>query len=293
MGQDSSTTTLDPLLAAIGARLFGLRRAAGLSRRALSIRADISERYLAQLEGGTGNASVSVLARLAEALDTPLGELLAEPDPLVPLLRKATLDQRTDIARILGPGKARDGRIALVGLRGAGKSTLGPLLAARLGLPFRELNAEIAQDAGMPAGEVMALYGEAAYRRRERAALERLAEGPPLVLTAAGGIVADAETYNLLLAQFLTIWLRATPEEHMTRVRAQGDERPMQGNPQAMAELRAILDARTTAYARARLMVDTSGRTPQQILKLIQTDLRPLITRSTLVRRGVQAPESE
>ena len=155
----------------------------------------------------------------------------------------------------------------MIGLRGAGKSTIGRLAATRLDLPFCELNDEIAAAAGISVTELFALYGQEGYRRLEREAIARLAQGPAMVLAVAGGIVSEPDTFDSLLVNFRTVWLRASPEEHMVRVRAQGDERPMAGNPQAMKDLRAILTRREADYARADLVVDTSGRTVQTSLK--------------------------
>lgn len=275
---EDGTPAPDPLLAGIAARLRAARKGKRLTRRALSAAAGVSERYLAQLEGATGNASISVLARLADALGTEISALIAPTDPLADALARASARQRAQVARVLTPSAAWGGRVALIGLRGAGKSTLGPMLARHLNLPFQELNATIADEAGIPAGEVMALYGEGVYRRRERDALAVLAQGPPMVLAVSGGIVADTETYELLLNCFLTIWLQAQPQEHMARVKAQGDDRPMRDNPQAMAELNAILEDRTPAYARARLTTRTSGRTPEQTLEVLLKDLNPLLS---------------
>jgi XRE family aerobic/anaerobic benzoate catabolism transcriptional regulator len=163
------------------------------------------------------------------------------------------------------PARLRRQRICLIGLRGAGKSTLGRLLGETLSVPFIELNRDIEEQSGMPVNEVMALYGQEGYRRLERQALERIVQMTDcVVLAVAGGIVSEPETYNFLLRNFHTVWLKATPEEHMQRVRTQGDERPMAGNPKAMEELNAILTAREALYARADLTVDTSGRTLEQ-----------------------------
>ena len=233
----------DPLLALIGGRVRTARKAHKLSRKALSARAAVSERHLAQLEGGAGNISVLLLARIAGALDTRLADLVADPAAPLPTA-----------------GKAR--RIALIGLRGAGKSTLGRAAATALGLPFTELNAAITEEASLSPGEIFALYGEAGYRRFEAQALARIADTTDTVILATGGgIVGNPACYELLLARFHTVWLTAMPEEHMARVLAQGDKRPMAGDPHAMESLRAILDSRTAQYARAEARLDTSGST--------------------------------
>jgi XRE family aerobic/anaerobic benzoate catabolism transcriptional regulator len=252
----------------------------GLSRRVLAERSGVSQRYLAQLESGQGNISIGLLLRVADALDFRIEWLVAEDDPwtsdvvmISSLLRSATRAQRERVLEILdpeNPGLRRAGRIAFIGLRGAGKSTLGRLAAAQLGLPFRELNEDIAEASGMPAGEVMALYGPEGYRHLERQSLERIvATYDRLILAVAGGIVSQPETYNYLLRNFHTIWLKAEPEEHMARVRGQGDERPMAGNPDAMAELRNILTAREALYARAEAHINTSKTTLEKCLEAI------------------------
>lgn len=195
--------------------------------------------------------------------------LVADEDPwssdvaaFTSLYRSATREQRARVKEILDPEhpKARRARrIALIGLRGAGKSTLGRMAAKRIGLPFLELNEEIEQASGMPVNEVIALYGQEGYRRLERQSLERIvATHSEIVLAAAGGIVSEPETFNYLLRNYHTIWLKASPEEHMARVRAQGDERPMAGNPEAMDELRSILMSREALYRIAEARVNTS-----------------------------------
>jgi XRE family aerobic/anaerobic benzoate catabolism transcriptional regulator len=271
---------IDQLLASVGDRVRNARARMGLSRRVLAERSGVSQRYLAQLESGQGNISIGLLLRVADALDFRIEWLVAEDDPwtsdvvmISSLLRSATRAQRERVLEILdpeNPGLRRAGRIAFIGLRGAGKSTLGRLAAAQLGLPFKELNEDIAEASGMPAGEVMALYGPEGYRHLERQSLERIvATYDRLILAVAGGIVSQPETYNYLLRNFHTIWLKAEPEEHMARVRGQGDERPMAGNPDAMAELRNILTAREALYARAEVHVNTSKTTLEKSVEAI------------------------
>jgi XRE family aerobic/anaerobic benzoate catabolism transcriptional regulator len=271
---------IDQLLASVGERVRNARARMGLSRRVLAERSGVSQRYLAQLESGQGNISIGLLLRVADALDFRIEWLVAEDDPwtsdvvmISSLLRSATRGQRERVLEILdpeNPGLRRASRIAFIGLRGAGKSTLGRLAAAQLGLPFKELNEDIAEASGMPAGEVMALYGPEGYRHLERQSLERIvATYERLVLAVAGGIVSQPETYNYLLRNFHTIWLKAAPEEHMARVRGQGDERPMAGNPDAMAELRNILTAREALYARAEAHINTSKVTLEKCLEAI------------------------
>lgn len=272
------------LMTQVGDRVRRARERKGLSRRALSDRSGVSQRYLAQLEAGSGNISIGLLLRVAVALDHRIEWLVgqdesdqdescqdesgsSEPLRVARLYRAAGTEQRRRVLHLLDPDVApapRARRVALIGLRGAGKSTLGRRVGAALAMPFVELNQDIEQQAGMPVAEIMALYGGEGYRRLEQQALRRVIERhDSLILAVAGGIVSDPATYGLLLRQCHTIWLKADPEEHMARVRAQGDERPMAGNPQAMADLRSILTSRTDLYARAESVVDTAGRSPE------------------------------
>ncbi len=233
-------------LAAIGRRVRLIRARRGMTRRLLCQHSGVSERYIAQLEAGHGNVSVLVLRDIASGLGVEPVELL---------------DDMAEQPVARDPGAARRRRIALIGLRGAGKSTLGRMLAERRGLAFHELDREIERDAGMALGEMFELHGQAGYRRSERAALERLLADPRGAVIAAGGsIVAESGTYGLLLAHCFTVWVRASPEEHMSRVVGQGDLRPMRDNRQAMADLRAILDSREQLYARADAELDTAGK---------------------------------
>ena len=213
------------LLDKVGDRVRRLRQGRHYSRRELSELSGVSPRYLAQLEMGRGNISIALLQKIAIALDTDIEWLVSEntgeemPSQMLRLFNKADEQKRDHVIRILEGGiPSRAGRIALIGLRGAGKSTLGPMIANEFDVPFAELNGEIESSSGMPVGEVMALYGAEGYRRLERQALERLcASGEPLVLAVAGGIVEDGATYQMLLSSFHTVWLRATPEDHMER----------------------------------------------------------------------------
>jgi XRE family aerobic/anaerobic benzoate catabolism transcriptional regulator len=271
---------INELLGSVGERVRNARARTGLSRRVLAEKSGVSQRHLAHLESGQGNISIGLLLRVADALDFRIEWLVGEDDPwtsdivlITSLLRGATRAQRKRVLEILDPENPdlrRAGRIAFIGLRGAGKSTLGRLAATRLALPFKELNDDIAEASGMPAGEVMALYGPEGYRHLEWQSLERIvAVYDRLVLAVAGGIVSQPATYNYLLRNFHTIWLKATPEEHMARVRGQGDDRPMAGNPNAMAELRNILIARQALYARAEAHIDTSKTTLEKCLEAI------------------------
>jgi XRE family aerobic/anaerobic benzoate catabolism transcriptional regulator len=270
-------TGRDQFLSGLGDRVRTLRANRGMSRKALAREARISERHLANLETGSGNASVLMLRQLTRALHCSIAELVGEEGVASPewrrireLLRgrnESTLKRARElIAGILGSGRnpdpARTGRIALVGLRGAGKSTLGRMLADDRGIPFVELNRTIERLAGCDVSEVHALYGAGGYRRYELQALEDTVAGfPEAVIATGGGIVSEPATFALLLDQCFTVWLRATPEEHMKRVVAQGDMRPMAGNSEAMDDLKRILAGRENFYAKADLTLDTSGRT--------------------------------
>lgn len=264
-------------LADLGRRVRELRERRGLSRKLLARDSNVSERYLAQLETGNGNISVRLLRRVATALGVAVGELLAPEDHasvqrrlIRRFLERLPLHRLEDVIfrlmRDFGHEEAaRRKRIALIGLRGAGKSTLGAMLAQALKMPLIELNREVARETGLPSGEVMALYGLAAYRRIEQRVLERVArEQERAVIVAGGGIVNEEETFNLLLASCYTVWIRAQPEEHMARVIAQGDFRPMSGNAEAMDDLKRILAVREAMYRKADVVIDTSGETPQE-----------------------------
>ncbi len=269
-GDDEDTGAL----AALGDRVRELRARRGMTRKILAKDSGVSERYLAQLEGGQGNASLTILRRLARALDVPPAALIADApaDPTeltgsIELLRRldegrlaeahALLQETFGDAEIAG----RSGRIALIGLRGAGKTTLGKLLSERLGVPFLELDREIERESGVSLATIFDFYGQAGFRRMERRCLDRvIAEHPRFVLATGGSIVSEPSTFERLLAACWTIWLKASPSEHMERVVAQGDMRPMAGNRESMADLQRILAGREPLYRRADTAVDTSGR---------------------------------
>lgn len=265
-------------LAALGARVREQRERRGLARRVLAANADVSERYLAQLESGAGNVSIVLLRRIALALGVGVGDLVDDEgggnrQRLVGRFLERLPEHRLDdvmqrLLRDFGGGEvARRGRIALIGLRGAGKSTLGALLAAGLDVPFIELDREVEADVGMSLAEVFSLYGQSGYRRIERRCLERVVEAHErAVISVGGGIVSESDTYELLLARCFTVWVKAQPEEHMARVASQGDFRPMEGNHEAMDDLRRILAARAPLYGKADTVVDTSGRTLDESL---------------------------
>lgn len=246
-------------------RVRGLRAARGMTRKQLAQHSSISERYLAQLEGGKANPSIAVLWRIADAMGIDFGHLLHEP-PEPPLAHGGA------------PPRNRRG-LAVIGLRGAGKTTLGERLAASLTVPFLRLSEIIEERGGMEIGELFSLGGQKAYRRLERQALETLIDrDAPLVLEVGGSLVSEAVTYDLLRSAFVTVWLRARPEEHMERVVRQGDTRPMEGSAEAMADLYRILAEREADYRKADFVVDTSDRSVDecaQELRRIAADCLP------------------
>jgi len=274
----------DAFLVALGERLRMLRARRGITRKTLAHEAAVSERHLANLETGTGNASVLVLRQVAGALGCSLAELLGDETTASPewlmirdLLRGRSESDltraRSELAHLFAvdaPHGDRRRRIALIGLRGAGKSTLGRMLADDLGAPFVELNREVERIAGCSLLEVHSLYGLTAYRRYERRALEDvLRTHPEAVIATPGGLVSEPATFGLLLRECFTVWLRASPEEHMHRVIAQGDLRPMSGNREAMEDLKRILAGREAFYAKADASVSTSGRTLAQAFEAL------------------------
>jgi XRE family aerobic/anaerobic benzoate catabolism transcriptional regulator len=257
-----------------------------MTRKSLAREAAVSERYLAQLEAGEGNMSIVLLRRVAAALGSRLIEVLDPDDSSVErriisrLLDSVPAHRLEDLTfrlmREFGKEEgARRGRVALIGLRGAGKSTLGQKLAAERAVRYVELDREIEVESGMPLSEVFSMYGQAGYRRLERRTLERVIdENAQMVLAVGGGIVAESETYGLLLGKCFTVWLKARPEEHMARVLAQGDLRPMAGNVEAMEDLKRILSARESLYGKADRVVDTSGHSPDESLKRLRDSLQ-------------------
>jgi XRE family aerobic/anaerobic benzoate catabolism transcriptional regulator len=266
----------DPFMAAMGERVRLLRARRGMTRKALASETGLSERHLANLESGTGNPSVQVLRQIAATLNCPLAEIIgdvttssAEWMLIRELLQgrdsSALQRARAALAQLFEQAPAdphRRERIALIGLRGAGKSTLGRMLAQELKVPFIELNRVIEQLAGCAPSEIHSLYGASAYRRYEHRALEAvIAEHPRAVIASPGGLVSEPSTFSMLLAHCFTVWLQATPEEHMRRVVAQGDLRPMSGNREAMDDLKRILAGRAELYGRADMAFDTSDKT--------------------------------
>jgi XRE family transcriptional regulator, aerobic/anaerobic benzoate catabolism transcriptional regulator len=278
-------------LTALGERVRALRARRGLTRKSLAAAAEVSERHLANLEYGTGNASILILQQVANALQCSLAELLGDMTTSNPewLMIREQLDNadeatmkrvRLGIEALLGDSgmPTRSQRIALVGLRGAGKSTLGQRLADDLGYPFVELNRDIEKLAGCSVNEIQALYGMNAYRRYERRALEALIEThPKAVIATPGGMVSDVATFNLLLSTCTTVWLKAEPEDHMQRVIAQGDMRPMAASKEAMEDLKQILKGRSAFYSKADVTINTSAQGEVQTYELLSTKARQLL----------------
>jgi XRE family transcriptional regulator, aerobic/anaerobic benzoate catabolism transcriptional regulator len=264
----------NPFLVALGDRVRTIRSKRGLARKALAQAADVSERHLANLEYGIGNASILVLLQVAQALQCTLAELIGQ-GPSLSLEGQLIQDMlkgqdesvlhrlRLELAdKLKGASVQRPAslRIALVGLRGAGKSTLGQMIAADFGYPFVELSREIEKLAGGTIGEIQALYGVSAYRRYEmRAMNEVIQRYSEVVIATPGGVVADATSFNLMLTECTTVWLEASPEDHMNRVIAQGDMRPMAASKEAMEDLKAILAGRSVFYSRANYRLNTSA----------------------------------
>lgn len=244
-------------LSRLGERVRAWRTDHGMTRKTLSAASGVSERYLAQLESGRGNISVLLLRKVARAMGVAVDRLVRE-------------EERAPRAE----------RIALIGLRGAGKSTLGEKLSRLLDVPFVELDKEVEKEAGAKLGEVFAMYGQDAFRRFERRALERvLNQNERAVIAAGGSLVTDPATYQLLLERCVCVWLKASPEEHMSRVIAQGDLRPFrnatqgQGRSTALGEIKKLLEDREKLYARADATVETSGKTVRQSLEQVKRAL--------------------
>ena len=274
-------------ITALGHRVREARARRGMSRKALAISSAVSERYLAQVESGETNPSIMVLRHVAHALGISLLELV-EPQQgsnesrliarFLEQLSPARMEEAMlRLMRDFGSeDAARRRRVALVGLRGAGKSTLGRALSNELGTPFVELNSAIESEAGMSLNEIFMLYGQPGFRRLERRCLENIvARHEAAVITVGGGIVSETETFNLLLMNCYTVWVKASPEEHMSRVVAQGDLRPMEGSAEAMEDMRRILVARESLYSKADFTLDTTGRTPEECLKQLRQTVTP------------------
>ncbi len=274
-GQAALDEDKNPFLVTLGERVRNLRARRGMTRKAVAQAAQVSERHLANLEYGIGNASILVLLQVAGALQCSLAELLGDVTTSSPewLLIRELLEHRDEatlrrvrvaVGEMLGTGganAARSSRVALIGLRGAGKSTLGQMLADDLDFPFVELSREIEKFAGCSIAEIQALYGTNAYRRYERRAMEEAIQiYPEAVIATPGGLVSDAATFNLMLAHCTTVWLQADAEDHMKRVTAQGDLRPMAASKEAMEDLRGILTGRAAFYSKAEFRLNTSDQ---------------------------------
>lgn len=271
----------------LGKRVRELRNLRGMTRKMVAREAEVSERHLAQLEAGEGNVSIVLLRRIAAALNASLFELFApaveepaEKKMIQRFLERLPNHRLEDVVfrlmRDFSPGeKVRRKRIALIGLRGAGKSTLGSKLASELTVPFMELDGEIAKDTGMPLSEIFSLYGQSGYRAIEKRTLARvLNEHAAVVLSVGGGVVSEKENFDYLLSHCYTIWVKAQPEEHMARVLEQGDFRAMAGNDQAMEDLRRILEAREPLYRQADMELDTSGSSAAESFSRLKTTLQ-------------------
>jgi XRE family transcriptional regulator, aerobic/anaerobic benzoate catabolism transcriptional regulator len=286
----ASNSSSSAYLKQLGEKLRSFRVRRGLTQEKLAGISGLSARFLAKVELGQGNISVARLRQLAGALDVPVETLAAEDLPASP-----AFEQSTDFLKKLAPPDLRDAhkllletfggspsdqrrsRIALTGLRGAGKSTLGALLAQRLEVPFIELDRQIERDSGLTLTIIFDLYGLAGYRRMERDALERiLAKHPRFVLATGGSIVSDPANYNRLLGACFTVWLRAKPEEHMARVLGQGDRRPVSDSRQAMRDLRRILSAREPLYRQADAALETTGHTVRESVQALQRMIPPV-----------------
>jgi XRE family transcriptional regulator, aerobic/anaerobic benzoate catabolism transcriptional regulator len=295
----SGETALDeeknPFLVTLGERVRSLRARRGMTRKAVAQAAQVSERHLANLEYGIGNASILVLLQIAGALQCSLAELIGDVTTSSPewLLIRELLEHRDEatlrrvrvaVGEMLGTGganAARSSRVALIGLRGAGKSTLGQMLADDLDFPFVELSREIEKFAGCSIAEIQALYGTNAYRRYERRAMEEAIQiYPEAVIATPGGLVSDAATFNLMLAHCTTVWLQADAEDHMKRVTAQGDLRPMAASKEAMEDLRGILAGRAAFYSKAEFRLNTSDQPLEATFQALRT----------LVRQALELP---
>jgi XRE family aerobic/anaerobic benzoate catabolism transcriptional regulator len=270
-------------LARLGERVRDARARRGMSRKILARDSRVSERYLAQLEAGRGNVSILLLRQIALALSLPPAELIREDaggglelSLITQFLKRLPPQKLPDVRSLLARefSSARDDRIkriALIGLRGAGKSTLGARLARALGVPFVELDREVEREAGTSLSEIFLLYGQAGYRRYERRCLEKVLEQHERAVIATGGsIVSEPGTFELLLSACFTVWLKAEPEEHMARVVAQGDTRPMAGSDQAMEDLRRILEGRDALYGQADVTLDTSRQSAEKSLAALR-----------------------
>jgi XRE family aerobic/anaerobic benzoate catabolism transcriptional regulator len=289
---ENANDVKDPFLSALGERLRDLRARRGLTRKALALLADVSERHLANVESGVGNASIQFLRQLTTVLNCTLAEMIGDETASSPewLMIREILRGRSDaelaqarsaLASIFDAPttqSARRQRVALIGLRGAGKSSLGRMLADHWMVPFIELSRYIETLAGCSVAEVHALYGPSAYRRYESRAIEEVIQRyPRAVIATPGGLVSDPATFSLLLSHCYTVWIKASPENHMERVVAQGDTRPMQGNREAMEDLKNILESRAAFYSKADDVFDTSDLTQEAAFMGLLDHLREAV----------------
>jgi XRE family aerobic/anaerobic benzoate catabolism transcriptional regulator len=271
----------------LGERVRETRARRGMTRKILARDSGVSERYLAQLETGQGNVSILLLRQIAQALDTPLQALVLDgPEPPVDLVHTTEFLRRLPATELLEARRllvehfsgvdlyTRRGRIALIGLRGAGKSTLGVMLADRIEAPFLELDRLIEQESGVSLSVIFDLYGQSGFRRLERRVLDHVIERyPRFVLATGGSLVSEPATFERLLTMCFTVWLWATPEEHMQRVIAQGDMRPMADNRESMSDLRRILDVREPLYRKADATINTSCSSVEESLEALTHEL--------------------
>jgi XRE family aerobic/anaerobic benzoate catabolism transcriptional regulator len=277
----------DDFLLFLGKRVRELRNRRGMTRKMMAHEAEVSERHLAQLEAGEGNISIVLLRRVAAAVNVSLAELFSRDaeEPVEMRLIRRFLERlpahrlEDVVFRLMRDfgheEKARRMRVALIGLRGAGKSTLGLRLSEDMNIRFIELDREIEKDTGMPLAEIISLYGQSGYRGIERRTLERvLRENERAIVSVGGGVVSEKETYDYLLSNCYTVWIKAQPDEHMSRVIAQGDLRPMSGNAQSMEDLRRILEAREPLYRKADICVDTSGDSVEESFAKLKAAFR-------------------
>ena len=286
----------DAYLHRLGERVRTLRHQRGITRKALAQHAKVSERYLAQLEVGRGNISIVLLRRIARAIGLPVTQLVHEgAEPLLDLVLltqflerlppESLVEARKLVTEHFSTPAENQRRVALIGLRGGGKSTLGRMLAERLDVPFIELDREIERRSGASLSEIFDMFGQETFRRAEREALDEvLRRHKHFVLATSGSIVTEPGTLELLLASCFTIWVRAEPEDHMKRVMAQGDMRPMANNARAMEDLVSILKSREPLYAKAEAVLGTTGKTPEQnlveLLRLIAVPTMGMTRRS-------------
>jgi len=279
---------LDAFIKQTGERVLQARLAQGMSRRVLSERAGVSSRTIVLLETGTGNTSIALLFRIASALGHSVEWFLGQTsqsrhnaERVVDYYHAASPPEQQRVLNILAAKKCSElkhKRLCLIGLRGAGKSTLGYRLGKLLSMPFLELNNAVEELSGLSVHEVMNLYGQDGYRQFEQQSLEHcVGSNQELILAAAGGVVSNPDTHAYLLKHFHTIWLKAAPEEHMDRVKRQGDSRPMAGNPEAMAQLRSLLTTREPLYGLSDATVDTTGLTIETALRDLQQSARRIL----------------